>query len=40
LDKGAIIGIVKHLWSDEREWIPNDELKEYAVNGFKREWEG
>ena len=36
LDKGAIIGIVRHLWSDEREWIPNDELKEYAVNGFKR----
>ncbi len=40
LDKGAIIGIFRHLWSDEREWIPNDELKEYAVNGFRREWEG
>ena len=37
LSQDAIIGIVRHLWSDEREWIPNDELKEYAVNGFRRE---
>ena len=39
LNQDAIIGIVKHLWSDEREWIPNDELKKYAVNGFRRKWE-
>ena len=40
LRQDAIIGVVPHLWSDEREWIPNDELKAYAVNGFRREWEG
>ena len=39
LSQDAIIGVVRHLWSDEREWIPNDELKEYAVNGFRRKWE-
>lgn len=37
LNQDAIVGVVKHLWSDERKWIPNDELKEYAVNGFRRE---
>ena len=38
LNHDAIVGVVEHLWSNEREWIPNDELKEYAVNGFRREW--
>lgn len=33
----AIIDIYEHLWSDKREWIPNEELKPYAVNGFIRE---
>ena len=40
LSQDAIIDVVKHLWSDEREWIPNDELKKYAVNGFRRKREG
>ena len=40
LPRGAIIGVFSHLWSENREWIPNDELKQYAVNGFHREWNG
>ena len=36
LNKDAIVGIFKHLWSDERKWIPNEELKNYAKNGFER----
>ena len=35
----AIIDVVEHLWSKKREWIPNEALKKYAVNGFRREWE-
>lgn len=40
LNQDAIIDVVSHLWSDEREWIPNEELKQYAVNGFRRNREG
>ena len=36
LNREAIVGVYEHLWSDTREWIPNKELREYAVNGFKR----
>lgn len=36
LRQEAIIGVVEHLWNDDREWIPNEELKVYAVNGFRR----
>ena len=36
LNKNAIIGVFNHIWNDERIWIPNDELKEYAPKGFKR----
>ena len=36
LNQEAIIDVVEHLWSAEREWIPNEELKQYAVNGFRR----
>lgn len=39
LNKDAIIDVMEHLWSEEREWIPNDGLKKYAVNGFRRELE-
>lgn len=27
LNKNAIIDILPHLWSDTKEWIPNEELK-------------
>ncbi|MBQ9517203.1 MAG: DUF952 domain-containing protein [Eubacterium sp.] len=37
LSQEAIIGVYEHLWSDDREWIPNEELKQYAINGFRRE---
>ena len=36
LNKSAIIGIYEHLWNDDNIWIPNDELKEFAINGFER----
>lgn len=36
LDKNAIVGVFNHLWNDDRIWVPNDELKEYALNGFER----
>lgn len=36
LNKDAIVGIFDHLWSNKRVWIPNDELKTFAPNGFKR----
>lgn len=32
-----MIGVYNHIWNDERIWVPNDELKEYAKNEFKRE---
>ena len=36
INENTIVGVFNHLWSDERIWIPNDELKEYAKDGFKR----
>ena len=36
LNKSAIVNTYKHLWSDDKVWIPNDELIKYAPNGFKR----
>ena len=36
LDQNAIIGVYDHVWSDDRNWVPNHELKEYAENGFER----
>ena len=36
LNREAIIGVYEHLLSESGEWIPNDELKEYAANGFRR----
>ena len=36
LEKEAIVGIFEHIWSDDRVWVPNDELIDYAVNGFNR----
>lgn len=38
VNQEAIADILDHLWSDEREWVPNEELKQYAVDGFRREW--
>ena len=37
LNQEAIVGVYEHLWSDTREWIPNEELAEYAINGFRRQ---
>lgn len=36
LDQEAIIGIYDHIWSENRTWVPNDELISYASNGFNR----
>ena len=38
LKKEAIVGVADHLWSEDREWIPNEELKPYAPDGFRRPW--
>ena len=40
LNKEAVITVFPHLWSADRVWIPNEELKPYAVNGFEREYHG
>ena len=40
LKEDAIVGVYPHLWSADREWLPNEELKAYAVNGFRRPWQG
>ena len=40
LNKEAVIAVFPHLWSADRIWIPNEELKPYAVNGFEREYRG
>lgn len=29
LNKDAIVAVLPHLWDEKREWIPNDELKDY-----------
>lgn len=31
----SIIGVYPHLWSDERVWIPNDELSQYVSDNNK-----
>ena len=36
LNKDAIIGVYNHIWNNERIWLPNEELKEYAKDGFER----
>lgn len=38
LNPEAVTEVLDHLWSPEKEWIPNEELKKYAANGFRREW--
>ena len=38
LNRDAVIDVLDHLWSPDKEWVPNEELKKYAVNGFRREW--
>ena len=38
LKKEAIVDVADHLWSEDREWIPNEELKPYAPDGFRRPW--
>ena len=36
LNQDAIVGVFEHIWSKDRVWIPNDELINYASNGFNR----
>lgn len=36
LEKEAIVDVFDHLWSEDKTWVPNDELKKYALNGFTR----
>lgn len=36
LNESAILNVYPHLWNEEKEWIPNEELNQYAINGFKR----
>lgn len=38
LNRDAIIGVFEHLWSEDRVWIPNDELRPFAPGGFRRPW--
>ena len=38
LKKEAIVDVADHLWSEDREWIPGEELKPYAPDGFRRPW--
>ena len=38
VNEAAIIQVLPHLWSENREWIPNEDLNDYAVNGFHRPW--
>lgn len=40
LNQAAILAVLPHLLQEQGEWIPNDELKQYAVNGFRRPWNG
>ena len=40
LNRDAVVDVLEHLWSPDREWIPNEELKQYAPDGFRREWNG
>ena len=36
VNKEAITKVFNHLWSNDRIWIPNEELINYAPKGFKR----
>ena len=36
LNKDAIVAVYEHLWSEDRVWIPNAELNQYASNGLNR----
>ena len=38
LKREAVTDVVDHLWSKDREWIPNEKLKPYAPDGFRRPW--
>ena len=29
LNTDAVEGILPHIWSEDREWIPNEELAQY-----------
>ena len=40
LNQDAVVDVLEHLWSPDREWITNEELKQYAPDGFRREWNG
>lgn len=35
IDSNSIVEIYPHLWSDDREWIPNDELLKYNSDNKK-----
>lgn len=35
IDSNSVVGIYPHLWSDDREWIPNDELLKYNSDNKK-----
>ena len=36
LEKEAIVSVFEHTWSEDRVWVPNDELTNYVSNGFYR----
>ena len=36
LNKDAIVAVFEHLWSEDRVWIPNEDLNKYASNGLNR----
>ena len=38
LNQAAIISVLPHHLSRQGEWQPNEELKAFAVNGFRRPW--
>jgi len=31
INSDAIVEVLPHLWSDNKEWIPNEELKKYRM---------
>lgn len=37
LNENAIVGVFEYIWSENRIWIPNDELLNYTSNGFYRQ---
>lgn len=36
LEQDAIVGVFEHIWSEDRTWVPNEELINYTTNGFNR----